>query len=327
MVSAFVVLVVASNAVVHALVVPGATRKISRRTEVRCYGASEEKEPKGKRMATKRWASAVSIEEFPWSLSESRPVVASETDDLTLAFLFERPLQSLLAISAVGGALCSSACAARWALSRCPPPTTALHAYNRALATRPFATKAVGTGVTYLASDLTAQAFEGEAMTLHGRLARAFKFSAVGAFWVGPLLAAWFQGMDALLPGRTPLRVASKIVIDQCVQGPFMIASMFILTGLAAGKRAEDIRETLRDMLKPTWMKSVYVWSPVQAVQQLFVPLEYRVAAANFVSYFWDTYLAAVMAPPTPKKAAAPSPRQVPRARPASSRDWDSEFD
>ena len=35
----------------------------------------------------------------------------------------------------------------------------------------------------------------------------------------------------------------------------------------------------------------------VQAVQQLFVPPEYRVAVANGVSYFWDTYLAMEMSP------------------------------
>jgi len=32
-------------------------------------------------------------------------------------------------------------------------------------------------------------------------------------------------------------------------------------------------------------------------VQQLFVPPELRVAVANGVSYFWDTYLAMEMSP------------------------------
>ena len=47
----------------------------------------------------------------------------------------------------------------------------------------------------------------------------------------------------------------------------------------------------------PTWIKSLYVWGPVQVVQQAWVPLEYRVAVFNLVSYFWDTYLAIKMAP------------------------------
>ena len=34
--------------------------------------------------------------------------------------------------------------------------------YNAALATRPFTTKAAGTGITYFFSDLTAQALEGD---------------------------------------------------------------------------------------------------------------------------------------------------------------------
>ena len=38
--------------------------------------------------------------------------------------------------------------------------------YNAALASRPFATKAAGTGITYFFSDLTAQALEGDRSSL-----------------------------------------------------------------------------------------------------------------------------------------------------------------
>lgn len=129
------------------------------------------------------------------------------------------------------------------------------------------------------------------------RFRRALKFAAVGAFWVGPLLAAWFQVMDFALPGRAPTAVLGKIVADQVLQGPFMIATMFLWTGLMNGKRLGDVATTLKAQLKPTWVKSVYVWSPIQALQQAVVPLEYRVAVANLVSYFWDTYLAHEMKP------------------------------
>ena len=50
----------------------------------------------------------------------------------------------------------------------------------------------------------------------------------VGALWVGPLLAAWFQVMDFYVPGRSAGAVSAKIVMDQVLQGPFMIATMFL---------------------------------------------------------------------------------------------------
>ena len=34
------------------------------------------------------------------------------------------------------------------------------------------------------------------------RCLRAVKFGAVGCFWIGPVLTAWFNGMDKLAPGR-----------------------------------------------------------------------------------------------------------------------------
>ena len=126
---------------------------------------------------------------------------------------------------------------------------------------------------------------------------RASQFALVGALWVGPLLAAWFQVMDFYVPGRSSGAVSTKIVMDQVLQGPFMIGTMFLWTGLLAGAGLSGALASIRGCLRDTWVKSVYVWSPVQAVQQLFVPPEYRVAVANGVSYFWDTYLAMEMSP------------------------------
>jgi len=169
--------------------------------------------------------------------------------------------------------------------------------YNAALATKPFTTKAAGTGITYFFSDLTAQALEGDRSSLIEKIKRATQFALVGALWVGPLLAAWFQVMDFYVPGRSAAAVSTKIIMDQVLQGPFMISTMFLWTGLLAGAGLSGALASIRGCLRDTWVKSVYVWSPVQAVQQLFVPPEYRVAVANGVSYFWDTYLAMEMSP------------------------------
>ncbi|KAH8051715.1 hypothetical protein JL722_10542 [Aureococcus anophagefferens] len=160
--------------------------------------------------------------------------------------------------------------------------------YNGALVAHPFATKAAGTGVTYVLSDLTAQAFEGSREPAAARLGRACRFGAIGALWVGPLLAAWFQVMDWAVPGAGAASVAAKVLMDQCIQGPFMISSMFVLAALSAGESRRDAVGKARRMLRPTWVKSVYAWSPVQAASRRRA-LEYRVAVANFVSYFWDT--------------------------------------
>ena len=60
-----------------------------------------------------------------------------------------------------------------------------------------------------------------------------------------------------------------------------------------------------------TWINSLYVWGPVQAMQQAVVPLQYRVLVANGVSYFWDTYLSLMMMDGADGAEAAVSPPEL----------------
>ena len=169
--------------------------------------------------------------------------------------------------------------------------------YNARLAAAPYSTKAVGTGTTYVFSDLTAQAIEAEPRDPGERVARALKFGAVGGLWVGPLLTHWFNVMERVLPGASLRPLAIKLFVDQVVQGPLMIGSMFCWCALANGASLPAIRAKLEEELFSTWCASVWVWAPVQVLQQAAVPLQYRVAVSNVVSYFWDTYLSLQMMP------------------------------
>ena len=177
--------------------------------------------------------------------------------------------------------------------------------YNARLAAAPYSTKAVGTGTTYVFSDLTAQAIEAEPRDPGERVARALKFGAVGGLWVGPLLTHWFNVMERVLPGASLRPLAIKLFVDQVVQGPLMIGSMFCWCALANGASLPAIRAKLEEELFSTWCASVWVWAPVQVLQQAAVPLQYRVAVSNVVSYFWDTYLSLQMMP-APAEAGAP---------------------
>ena len=181
--------------------------------------------------------------------------------------------------------------------------------YNARLTSHPYSVKALGTSVTYVASDCTAQAIEGtKDVAVEDRAARALKFGALGGLWVGPLITYWFNVMERVLPGRAPARVAMKLVLDQLLQGPFMIGSMFALCAAANGASVPAIQSKLETELWPAWVNSVIVWGPVQVGQQLVVPLKYRVAVANGVSYVWDTYLSLKMMPPPAEGPAKATP-------------------
>ena len=134
---------------------------------------------------------------------------------------------------------------------------------------------------------------------------RTLRFAAVGLLWVGPLLSLWHQAMEHVIPGAAAASILKKVLLDQFLQGPFMISSMYLITG-ASGRLADGwgLRAALRDggdgarrQWRSTWVQSLYVWSPVQALQQAAIPLQHRVLVANVVAYVWNTYLAMRMAP------------------------------
>ena len=85
-----------------------------------------------------------------------------------------------------------------------------------------------------------------------------------------------------------------------------------VSSALSNGATLAQIERKLRDELYSTWVSSVYVWAPVQVFQQAVVPLRYRVAVANGVSYFWDTYLSLCMMPHPAEATGRPEPEVLP---------------
>ncbi|KAK7249637.1 peroxisomal membrane protein [Aureococcus anophagefferens] len=126
------------------------------------------------------------------------------------------------------------------AVSRLRTRTSAAAVAYEPLISDRWATLAITASAGASASALlSALALEGSREPVAARLGRACRFGAIGALWVGPLLAAWFQVMDWAVPGAGAAR-PPKVLMDQCIQGPFMISSMFVLAALSAGESRRD---------------------------------------------------------------------------------------
>ena len=127
-------------------------------------------------------------------------------------------------------------------------PQSLVRAYCDATAASPIISSALLTGFTYSLSDITAQALEQKSASTYSSSSsssappsrfpsisagRTARFAAVGVLWVGPLLVLWHHCLEHFIPGATPANVLRKLVLDQCLQGPFMIATMYVITGTA----------------------------------------------------------------------------------------------
>lgn len=157
----------------------------------------------------------------------------------------------------------------------------------------PIVLKSLSMGITYSLADAAAQLYTrgAEPMSLLERLRRNVGLSLVGLLWVGPLLTVWFDWLAKVVPGGSAGPAIVRTLIDQLLEAPFMIASIFFFSALAEGHDLPYAAARVRRKLLSTWSGCSYVWVPVQLINQGLVPLHLRVYFQSFVSFFWDAYM------------------------------------
>ena len=97
--------------------------------------------------------------------------------------------------------------------------------YQNSLKKRPTATNMFTAGVICLGGDVVAQTyFEQNAQFDY---VRAGRMAAFGVFWWAPVTSKWMTILERLVPGKTGLALTRKILIDQCLFSPCILAAFF----------------------------------------------------------------------------------------------------
>ena len=121
---------------------------------------------------------------------------------------------------------------------------------------------------------------------------RTANFMSIGFVMIAPCMRTWFITLDRLVKGTGTVAAIQKVILDQSIWAPSVIAGVFAAVDVLEGKTQEQLKQKFRDSyfaaLKTAWC----VWPFVQMFNFYFVPLQYRVIIVNFVSIFWNTYLA-----------------------------------
>lgn len=112
--------------------------------------------------------------------------------------------------------------------------------YKNALDSAPIMTKACTSLVGFFIGDLLAQKLLGEkdAPLDPWRLAR---MAAFGLLIHGPTGHYFYNALDRVIVGKTPLKVISKVFVDQVLWAPIFTVLFFSFLGLAERKSPEDI--------------------------------------------------------------------------------------
>ncbi|PWA48193.1 peroxisomal membrane 22 kDa (Mpv17/PMP22) family protein [Artemisia annua] len=123
---------------------------------------------------------------------------------------------------------------------------------------------------------------------------RALRMASYGFLLYGPGSYVWYQYLDRLMPQQTPQNVLIKVVLNQIILGPCVIAVVFAWNNLWQGKLSELPNKYQKDALR-TLLFGFRFWIPVSVINFWAIPLQARVAFMSMNSIFWNFYLSSTM--------------------------------
>ncbi|CAH9079779.1 unnamed protein product [Cuscuta europaea] len=123
---------------------------------------------------------------------------------------------------------------------------------------------------------------------------RALRMGSYGFLLYGPATFSWYKFLDHCMPKPSVQNLFMKVLLNQVVLGPCVIAVVFAWNNLWLGKLSELPNKYRRDAL-PTLFFGFRFWIPVSVLNFWVVPLEARVAFMSMASIFWNFWLSATM--------------------------------
>lgn len=129
-------------------------------------------------------------------------------------------------------------------------------AYNSVLSRHPITTKAFTSLVGFFLGDLIAQKFLGEKGAPLDR-ARLLRMAAFGFLVHGPTGHYFYSALDRLIVGTSPLKVVSKVAIDQVCWAPIFTAGFFAFLGFAERKTVDEVMTKVKN---DTWTGVTTSW-------------------------------------------------------------------
>ncbi|XP_020517797.1 PXMP2/4 family protein 4 [Amborella trichopoda] len=94
---------------------------------------------------------------------------------------------------------------------------------------------------------------------------RALRMAAYGFLLYGPGSHAWYQLLDSTLPKQTLENLTLKVILNQVVLGPCVIAVIFAWNNLWIGRLSELPKKYQNDAL-PTLFNGFKFWIPVSVL-------------------------------------------------------------
>ncbi|KAJ8906812.1 hypothetical protein NDN08_003298 [Rhodosorus marinus] len=175
-------------------------------------------------------------------------------------------------------------------------------AYNSLLESQPILTKALTSLVGFAVGDALAQKYLGDG---EFKIDRLLRMAAFGALFHGPTGHYFYGFLDRLIVGTEPLKVVSKVAIDQLLWAPIFGVAFFGILGAMEGKSVKEIKAKIENDLVTAVTTSWKVWPLAHAINFRFIPTEQRLLYINAIQIGYNVFLSIIGNAKVPEKAAA----------------------
>ena len=121
---------------------------------------------------------------------------------------------------------------------------------------------------------------------------RTRTFFIMGTFYVAPILHVMYSRvLPALVPEVTAVGAVKKLLIDQLGAAPLIMLGFFPAINFVEGKPFSQSVQDLKEKYYATMIANYKIWPPANLVNFMFVPIQYQVLWANFISLFFNAVL------------------------------------
>ncbi|XP_012265163.2 mpv17-like protein 2 [Athalia rosae] len=122
------------------------------------------------------------------------------------------------------------------------------------------------------------------------------RFAIYGCLLAGPILHGWYRWLDAVYSGTSKKIVFKKLLVDQFVLTPALLAFFFISMNLMEGK-SDILAECKAKFFAAFGIACIY-WIPVQTLNFIIVPPAFRVLYVGVAAFCWVNILCYVKRQP-----------------------------
>jgi Mpv17 / PMP22 family len=114
----------------------------------------------------------------------------------------------------------------------------------------------------------------------------------MGTFFVAPILHTLYSKiLPRLVPELTSTGALKKLAIDQLCAAPLIILMFYPAINFVEGKPLSHAIDDLKAKYVATMAANYKIWPLANLINFMFVPIQYQVLWANFVSLFFNAVL------------------------------------